>query len=903
VGAYQLKFLLRLSQSLDGKVIFLCSGNTFRKFSTSTGASIGPHFRGHAAEVTALAFRPGYQCRNFLLSASLDCTLRAWDVRDASVTAVYIVPGPVVSLAVSNIVATEIDDIVYISCWQRVRKGQPAEGSRVYAYSLGKGRTLERLAKLAAPPALVMSHRNHFLGTFERHTVLIWPLVCKEGKTLSNRSPSQPIRLHHTKNISVLAFSFSDQIIAAGDITGRILLWRNFYNPTMDSAHHNNLSTYVSGRSDFNEPLCSTLHWHSQPVACLAFSSDGTRLLSGGSECVLVVWHLNENHRSYLPRLGAPLCSIYQTPTNPTEVCVACSDNALRFLSLTSMKVDCVIQGVRPSKHEKRDVEKYTATSLTEAAISNGARDIETALDNTQLSDLVALEPASGCLAFSSGSNLQLFDQVRDRHISDIQVSKNKFSNETGGSSQTFVSHAAFSNDGAFLATVDGRSERQPYTKLSGRSFQDGPGLTVGVLQQGEDRAQGYEQEVFRIWERWSSLSLVQAGRDEKNGGFNCVCVCHGPHNKSVAFVTVCRAGVGGPMICTVSRDGDIKIWKRMSAEWSPKCAFWSCCSTMSHKITASSSLTHTAAFSTDGSLLATTGNDVVLWKPDGCCLQRFATPGWFKMVQAASCTVDTQVTNACAGVETLTFVGYDPLLLAMSPMGLVLWDILTASVFRAIRMSCMHICQYPERSWYVVAATEISSNLVIGHHGPAETGFKEDPCLMLRFEGADGRLACWWECSFGRPIAMLSSSESEVDAVIISKDRRIFEFGTSTDTHLGASGFRDHLPERNESLAQCFGHTTQKIRCMAVEREASLHKVSDVTSFSLRQLANTKEKMQDLTSDGQGPTGKPQKNTSSISRTTASHALPPLTILVPFYMDSILLDSGKVVRSGDRAQ
>jgi hypothetical protein len=89
----------------------------------------------------------------------------------------------------------------------------------------------------------------------------------------------------------------------------------------------------------------------------------------------------------------------------------------------------------------------------------------------------------------------------------------------------------------------------------------------------------------------------------------------------------------------------------------------------------------------------------------------------------------------------------------------------------------------------------------------------------------------------------------------------------------------------------------------MAVEREASLHKVSDVTSFSLRQLANTKEKMQDLTSDGQGPTGKPQKNTSSISRTTASHALPPLTILVPFYMDSILLDSGKVVRSGDRAQ
>lgn len=36
--------------------------------------------------------------------------------------------------------------------------------------------------------------------------------------------------LHHTKVINVFAFHHTERIIAAGDVTGRVLIWRGFGN-------------------------------------------------------------------------------------------------------------------------------------------------------------------------------------------------------------------------------------------------------------------------------------------------------------------------------------------------------------------------------------------------------------------------------------------------------------------------------------------------------------------------------------------------------------------------------------------------------------------------------------------------------------------------------------------------
>lgn len=88
--------------------------------------------------------------------------------------------------------------------------------------------------------------------------------------------------LHHTKNLTVLAFHPIERIVAAGDVTGRILIWRGFGNRTFSlggGLMNEDESPGVRGDNDADS--CSTLHWHPAEVKVLHFSSDGAYLYSG----------------------------------------------------------------------------------------------------------------------------------------------------------------------------------------------------------------------------------------------------------------------------------------------------------------------------------------------------------------------------------------------------------------------------------------------------------------------------------------------------------------------------------------------------------------------------------------------------------------------------------------------
>lgn len=98
------------------------------------------------------------------------------------------------------------------------------------------------------------------------------------------------ITLHHTKNLTVLAFHPTKRIVAAGDVTGRILVWRGFGYRILSMG-----DGLVSGRlvnkeeerpgvrGNDDAESCSTWHWHSGEVNVLSFSSDGAYLYSGKS--------------------------------------------------------------------------------------------------------------------------------------------------------------------------------------------------------------------------------------------------------------------------------------------------------------------------------------------------------------------------------------------------------------------------------------------------------------------------------------------------------------------------------------------------------------------------------------------------------------------------------------------
>ena len=80
------------------------------------------------------------------------------------------------------------------------------------------------------------------------------------------------------------------RVIAAGDTTGRVLLYSGLDQP---------------------EPSKAVLHWHSLPVSGLSWSEEGGVLYSGGGEGVLVKWRQEEGSQpGFVPRLGGAVTGL-----------------------------------------------------------------------------------------------------------------------------------------------------------------------------------------------------------------------------------------------------------------------------------------------------------------------------------------------------------------------------------------------------------------------------------------------------------------------------------------------------------------------------------------------------------------------------------------------------------------
>lgn len=119
-----------------------------------------------------------------------------------------------------------------------------------------------------------------------------------------------------------------ESCVAVGDMIGQIFLF--FYN----------------------QDIKTKLHWHAQQVRALTFNKSGSMMLSGGEESVLVIWHLENGKKSFLPRMGSDIISISISP-NEQSYAIGHSDNSISIINVSDMKVKSVTVGLKASHNNQ----------------------------------------------------------------------------------------------------------------------------------------------------------------------------------------------------------------------------------------------------------------------------------------------------------------------------------------------------------------------------------------------------------------------------------------------------------------------------------------------------------------------------------------------------------------------
>ncbi|KAK2646120.1 hypothetical protein Ddye_021315 [Dipteronia dyeriana] len=574
--------------SNDAKRLLVCTANTVSIFSTSTALQISS-MEGHTAPVTTVIVVPASSPANNILcycwTASLDGTIRYWDFSVPELLKTINIKIPIYSMVIPSLLGLPADSnekqpnlFAYVSLKdtrETISKKHKSKSEipigQICKCNLTESRLVGgvTLAETKVSEPITISSSGKYLGITKHQRLSIW----KVPDTETERVVLRKITLHHTKRMTVHAFHPIQRIVAAGDSTGRILIWRGFGDKTFASGEGlvggkimSNDEDKPGVRDNDDVDSCTTWHWHSSEVNVLFFSSDGAYLYSGGKEGVLVVWQLNTGRKKFLPRIGSPLL-YYTVSPDPSLSSISCADNQIHLLKMPSLEILKSISGI-----------KFSCSLLEEyEGFGSGV-----AFDNS--SALVALRTDKYCVQFYS-----LFD---DRGISEVKrecrlserarsplllVQVCERNHQPGDDVTVVVTLVALSQDGSMMSTVE--------VKLA----EEGIGGLV----------------CLKFW-----------ASESQNKKFTLSTIIYEPHRdaciSAVAFHPTRRAAVSS------SYGGDFKVWvcndELEQKDVMLQSSGWTCHAVGSYKKKAITA----AAFSADGSTLAIAAETVItLWDPD----------------------------------------------------------------------------------------------------------------------------------------------------------------------------------------------------------------------------------------------------------------------------------------------
>ncbi|XP_051938582.1 WD repeat-containing protein 75 [Hippocampus zosterae] len=382
----------------DSKFLLCASGECIKVYSTATEECV-LELQGHTDLVTGVLLKPSNHLQVY--SCSIDGTVKLWDFADGILMKSYFVGQPIHAIYASG----HHEGVVFI-----VVPDKRTELFQLVALHLPSGDQLAEGLELSAvlpdvkacPESIAFGRGGEYIASVKGLCLVVF--FFRKQKTFSFYL-KQDSRNGHKNTFTCVACHPKDDVISTGHEDGKIRLWRNF--------NQKKEYTYL------------TLHWHHNAVSSLCFTPEGTNLLSGGVESVLVQWKYGqESQRDFLPRLGATITHVTVSPDGAL-FCTSHADNKITIIK-SCVKVSAVIQGLVKGES--------VATDLM-------------------------VDPRSKALVLNGKpGHLQFYSLQRDKLLFNLDIVQQEYIHELG-LQQVEVVKAAFDASGERLATVE---ERKP---------------------------------------------------------------------------------------------------------------------------------------------------------------------------------------------------------------------------------------------------------------------------------------------------------------------------------------------------------------------------------------------------------------------------------------------------------
>ena len=642
----------------DGRFFFVSCYQAVRVYSTASAELLTQ--LEHGSAVTSCAINPlnAFQ----LLTTSVDGRIRIWEYQEGKELRVVDCGQPIVAAVLAGDAAAPA---LLLSCAANFaeRDGQVSAGEvKLFWFDVRtrtKTRSLYKGHVHSGPGAgVVVSHDSSCIAWVAGAQLFVLrvgvlPLLAgkKRKKGEAKPVPPTPRVVTHPRRLTAVAFHPTESTIATGDEEGAIVL--AYLSPE-----------FVQGKDGSGPPPSAKLHWHAHEVRSLTFSADGTNLLSGGDEAVLVTWQLGTRNRSFLPRLGGSILAV-ATSSLDTEggpqYALALSDNSISLASAVSGQVERAVRGVSPAAAAGNVVAGPTRRKSAKGRAKKNRRPAAFVFEPRRQLAVVQGRPGS----------LQFYDYRRDTHVADLEIvpynSVHRGGQSRGEGHGHSVSAVSFSHDGDWMLTVDHRGKGTAEIEAQ---------TSIKFWKWHEDDAEDDEQ----------STGAVSA-----SGRFVLDSMMDAPHKAAVTGL--CNHPTL-PVAVTTSMDFTFKIWAlqdvvggRGFAKGAKRKA-WHCRSVGGYRECPA----RCAAFSHDGSLLAIGYQQVVtLWEPDTCTLQETLTHPPFSHL-----------------VTEVGFTGQGsarPSLVACSTEWVHVWNLLSCQVSWSFQLAGHALSVHPMSSAFAVAS------------------------------------------------------------------------------------------------------------------------------------------------------------------------------------------------------